>query len=97
MVNVLFLVEFIGTVVAASHQTYSCSELLGIRYCTPTTADANRVHVVIAVIVLWVAVDVILGVLWMVTRGRECPVCGRRVRRGDVICGSCGHDFRITA
>lgn len=46
-------------------------------------------------VALWVAGDVILGVLWLVTRprGRECPACGTRAKRGVLVCRSCGHDF----
>ena len=49
------------------------------------------------VIFLWVAGDVILGVIWLVTRKtqRTCPVCGTTVKPGLVVCKSCGHDFRL--
>jgi hypothetical protein len=46
-------------------------------------------------IVLWVIGDIILGVLWLVTRGRSGPACGRSVGRGLVRCKGCGHDFRV--
>jgi hypothetical protein len=48
------------------------------------------------IIFLWVAGNVILGVIWLVTRsrGRSCPVCGSNVKKGIVTCGSCGYDFR---
>jgi hypothetical protein len=45
---------------------------------------------------LWVAGDVILGVIWLVTnkkKTRDCPVCGADVKKGLTVCGSCGHDF----
>jgi len=48
-------------------------------------------------IVVWVLGDIILGVLWLVTKGRSCPVCGRGVKRGLVACKGCGHDFRTVA
>ena len=47
-------------------------------------------------IFLWVVVDVILGVIWIVTQGRSCPVCGKGVRKGVFVCKHCGHDFRAT-
>lgn len=98
VVNVLLLVEFIGTVaVAVSDHTMQCSELLGIRQCFATSGDATRTGTVVIVVILWVVVDVILGTIWLVTRGRDCPVCGRKVRRGVIVCGSCGYDFRAHA
>ncbi len=51
------------------------------------------------VIVLWALVDVILGVLWLITgrSGRDCPACGRGVKKGLTACKSCGHDFRTAS
>jgi uncharacterized protein (UPF0212 family) len=49
---------------------------------------------------LWVFGDVILGVLWLVTRPRgvrTCPVCGNDVKKGLVVCKKCGYDFRTAA
>lgn len=51
------------------------------------------------IIFVWAAGDVVLGVVWLVTRktaapGRACPVCGAAVAVGLVVCGSCGHDYR---
>ena len=47
-----------------------------------------------ALLPLWVFGEFVLGVLWLATRGRSCPVCGRGVQRGLVTCKSCGFDFR---
>ncbi|SFS65271.1 hypothetical protein [Saccharopolyspora flava] len=51
------------------------------------------------VIGLWVAADVILGILWLVTkpRTRDCPACGRTIKRGQMTCKSCGYDFAQAA
>jgi rubredoxin len=48
------------------------------------------------IIVLWALGDVILGVLWLVTKPhkRYCPACGNTVRKGVMRCGSCGFDFK---
>ena len=48
---------------------------------------------------LWVAGDVILGVIWLITRktapeGRTCPMCATPVPVGEVVCRSCGYDYR---
>lgn len=50
------------------------------------------------IVFVWVAGDVILGVIWLVTRksstDRACPVCGTAVPVGVVVCASCGYDYR---
>ena len=30
-------------------------------------------------------------------KGRDCPACGTKVKRGQTACGSCGHDFASAA
>lgn len=39
------------------------------------------------------------GFIWFLTRprGRDCPVCGNFVKRGQTRCESCGHDFAQAA
>jgi len=48
------------------------------------------------ILLVWALGDVILGVVWLVTRRpqRSCPVCGTTVAVGLTTCPSCGHDFR---
>jgi hypothetical protein len=38
---------------------------------------------------------VFLSIIWLMTkpRGRECPICGEFVKRGQTVCAGCGHDF----
>jgi hypothetical protein len=42
---------------------------------------------------------VFLSLIWFMTgRGRrDCPACGRGVKRGKTVCPSCGHDFAAAA
>ncbi len=52
------------------------------------------------ILVIWALGDVILGVIWLVTRktpapGRTCPVCGSPLAVGLTSCPTCGHDFRL--
>lgn len=94
--NVLMLVWIIAGA-ASSSGAHNCGSL-----DSSTCAAANNAGTAIGVgilIVLWALGDVILGVLWMVTRprGRDCPACGERVKRGVMRCGSCGFDFRSMA
>jgi hypothetical protein len=51
------------------------------------------------VIFLWALIDVILGVIWMVTNKnkRTCPACGRNVKKGLLVCPNCGFDFAAAA
>lgn len=46
--------------------------------------------------VIWAVPALVMGAIWIGTKGRPCPVCGRGVRRGLTECQSCGHDFRAT-
>lgn len=49
------------------------------------------------IIGVWVAGEIILGILWLVTnrkKSRDCPACGSDVKKGLFVCGSCGYDFR---
>ena len=48
---------------------------------------------------LWFIGFVILALIWFMTRpkGRDCPVCGTLVKRGQTKCPSCGHDFAEAA
>jgi hypothetical protein len=51
------------------------------------------------VVFLWALVDVILGVIWLVTNKskRTCPACGRNVKKGLLVCTGCGFDFEAAA
>lgn len=54
--------------------------------------ETMQARFVTHVVHLWIAGDIILGVLWIVTRGRECPACGLQVPRGVIACEYCGWD-----
>lgn len=62
------------------------------------TACAAGTGIGVALIfVLWFIGFVVLSILWFLTRNRnsrDCPVCGKSVKRGVVQCKSCGYDFR---
>ncbi len=51
------------------------------------------------VIFLWFLGFVVLSLIWFMTRpkGRECPACGERVKKGRTVCPGCGHDFAAAA
>lgn len=51
------------------------------------------------IILLWFIGFVVLALIWFMTRPRrrECPVCGRDVKRGTTVCSSCGYDFAASS
>lgn len=58
-------------------------------------ADTGTAIGIGILIALWIAGDIVFGIIWLATNHRRnCPVCGRHVRPGLTVCGSCGHDFR---
>jgi hypothetical protein len=89
--NLIMLIWLISGIASGE----SCSGKTGDEL---TTCEAGQVGTgigVFLIIVLWALGDVILGVLWLVTRPRrrDCPVCGNGVRRGVTQCPKCGYDF----
>ncbi|WP_458248259.1 hypothetical protein [Streptomyces sp. MAI_2237] len=73
----------------------SCNGLTGDKL---TNCQASNVGTGIGVgliILLWALGDIILGVLWLITRPhhRYCPACGNKVRKGVMRCGNCSYDF----
>lgn len=93
-VNVLFLVWIIAGASAATHPG-NCAGLSAAD--CQTAANVGAGIGVTIIIVLWVLVDIILGVLYLVTnrgRKRDCPACGVGVKRGLTACRGCGYDFR---
>jgi hypothetical protein len=93
--NLLMLIWVIAGAASANGTPTDCGTL-DAQTCNDA-ADAGTAIGVGILIVLWVFGDIILGILWLVTnRGkkRDCPVCGKGVKKGAVTCRSCGFDFR---
>lgn len=90
--NILMLIWVVSAI--ASHAS-TCHGLTGDAL---TNCEATNVGVGLAatlLFVFWALGDVILGVLWLITRPqtRACPVCGDSVKRGMTQCSRCGYDF----
>ena len=89
------LVMLIWVIVGISSNAKSCSGLTGNALTDCQAGNVGTGIGVGLVFTLWALGDVILGVLWLVTRPRAriCPVCGNNVRRGVVQCHACGYVF----
>lgn len=93
--NVIMLVWAIWGATTAE----SCSGKTGQELDICEAGQAGTGIGVLLVILLWALGDVILGVLWLITKPRKrvCPACGNSVRRGVMQCHACGYDFRQPA
>jgi hypothetical protein len=87
------LIWVIGGAATASGTQDDC-QYLSAETCN-AASDIGTAIGVAALIALWAAGDLILGVIWLATNGlkRPCPACGTRVSNGLLICDRCGHDF----
>jgi hypothetical protein len=99
IINILFLIWVIAGIASSSGTPKDCGTLSAAD-CNNAQAVGTGIGVAI-IIVFWAFVDVILGVLWLVTRPRgktrPCPVCGTDVKKGVTVCPSCGYNFATGA
>jgi hypothetical protein len=93
--NLLMLVWLIGGVGGAVEETCRNETGSALEACEAGATVGAGIGAIV-IFVLWALGDVILGVLWLVTRSskRDCPVCGNKVKKGMVQCPSCGFDYR---
>ena len=97
IIQVLFVVWIVA---GTSSATSNCDGLIGSDLELRQAGTAIGAGIGIALVIfLWVVVDIILGVIWLITnRGqRDCPTCGKAVKKGQTRCGSCGYDYQKTA
>ena len=94
IVNLLFAWSLFDGVGSAVQD--SCTGMTGddLTACQAGTAIGTGLGVFM-IMIFWVMVDIILLVLFLVTKkkGRDCPACGRKVKMGLTQCASCGHSF----
>ena len=94
IINILFLVWVISAGGAAAE---NCDDVARAERdaCEAGTAIGASIGIGL-VLFLWALVDIILGVIWLVTnrkKTRECPICGYDVKKGVTSCKKCGYDF----
>lgn len=94
--NLIMLIWVIAGSASGSGQPKDCGTL-SAQTCNSAQNAGTAIGVGL-LIGLWVAGDVILGIIWLVTRpSRSCPVCGHGVKRGATSCRKCHHDFAAAA
>jgi hypothetical protein len=98
VINILFLVWVIA---GGSSAANNCDGMTGqaLDNCQAGTAIGATIGIGV-IIFLWALVDVILGVIWLVTRPRDkrlCPVCGTPAKTGVTVCTKCGYNFATGA
>lgn len=96
VVQVLFVIWLIAGINTVSQDTCTDSEYADA--CQAGAAIGAGIGIGL-IIFLWALVDVILGVIWLVTNKskRTCPACGRNVKKGVLTCAGCGFDFAAAA
>ncbi len=95
VVNLLFLIWIIAGASSDNDTSKKNCGSLSVKTCNDAQNVGKGIGVTV-IVILWVLVDIILLVLWLITnrKKRDCPVCGHSVKKGQMQCKSCGHDFR---
>jgi lysylphosphatidylglycerol synthetase-like protein (DUF2156 family) len=98
---VVMAIWIIAGIVSSGDST-DCAKEATQYFSQQTCEDAEEAGTGIAVVALWFIWFfgfIALSLIWFMTRpkGRECPACGERVRKGRTACPECGHDFRAAA
>ncbi len=97
--SVLMAVSIIAAIVSADPSSH-CAHPGALSKATCEDASNAGAGVGVAALwFIWFFGFIALSLIWFMTRpkGRECPACGERVKRGLTRCGSCGHDFTVVA
>ena len=83
---------------SGSYCTHHENAYLSVKACEDARNVGTGIGIAVILVVGFVGF-VFFSLIWLMTRpkGRECPVCGERVKRGRTECADCGHDFRAAA
>lgn len=97
IVQVIFVIWIIG---GANSAASNCDDVPAneLELCQAATAVGAGIGIAL-IIFLWIFVDVVLGLIWLVTnrKSRVCPACGSNAKKGQTTCKNCGHDFAAAA
>jgi amino acid transporter len=94
----LWLIVGIISADNSSHCTHETSRFFSRSDCTAARDVGTGIGVAI-ISTLWFIGFLVLSVIWLMTRprGRDCPVCGEKVKRRRITCSSCNYDFAAAA
>jgi Protein of unknown function (DUF2510) len=95
--SVVMAIWIIG-VVASAGSSSDCTTHAYKSACE-AGSDAGAGIGAIVIWFIWFFGFLALSLIWFMSRpkGRDCPVCGEKVKRGRTACASCGHDFAAAA
>lgn len=81
-----------------AHEAVHCSPYTPQSICEGAQ-DTNAGISFVLLFVIWIWGFIATGIAWILTRpkGRVCPACGERAKRGQTQCRACGHDFAAAA
>ena len=90
----LWLIVGITSANNSSHCAHETSRFFSRSDCTAARDVGTGIGTAI-VFTLWFIGFIVLSVIWFMTRpkGRDCPACGEKVKRGHTTCPSCSYDF----
>lgn len=99
--SVLMLLWLIVGVTSAdnsSHCAHETSRFFSKSDCTAARDVGTGIGAAI-ISTLWFIGFLVLSLIWLMTRprGRDCPVCGEKVKRGRTTCPGCNYDFAAAA
>ena len=91
-------IRIFGWVIIALNAYFFISYFMSVD--TSPTADNTATGIGFVFLIFWLAImNTFLYVLYRITGGkkRECPACGKNVKKGSTVCSSCNFDFMKAA
>ena len=94
----LWLIVGITSADNSSHCAHETSRFFSKSDCTAARDVGTGIGAAI-ISTLWFVGFLVLSLIWFMTRprGRDCPVCGEKVKRGRTTCSGCNYDFAAMA